>query len=233
MIEKKFTMFSTKEWIQFFQYKLSPEREKELVDRTLVDPFLKEAVDTLSTQDNRPLAFQSLNYLIHQVEEATGVSESNISSSKSTNYTAQSGGLINKTVFIGVAALALLGTLAYGVYYYVSNQSSAMEMDEMTEADTTVMTNSSMADTTARPFDVIPGTVSTPVDTPKPLTPSASNTKKKSSTTLNNSITSPETSVATSSTPSSQKLVVEANDGAKERELFSQAQDKFKAGDRE
>ncbi|MFY7862040.1 MAG: hypothetical protein ACOVP5_07405, partial [Chitinophagales bacterium] len=60
MIEKKFVLFSTKEWLQFLQYKLNPDREKELMDRTMTDPFLKEAVDTISDQNNRGLAFQSL-----------------------------------------------------------------------------------------------------------------------------------------------------------------------------
>ena len=65
-IEKKFKMFSTKEWIQYLQYKLSPEREKELESQLVKDPFLNEAVTTIGDKENRALAYQSISLLINE-----------------------------------------------------------------------------------------------------------------------------------------------------------------------
>lgn len=49
-IERKFKMFSTKEWIQYLQYKLSPEREKELEVQSAKDEFFKRSYRHLRRQ---------------------------------------------------------------------------------------------------------------------------------------------------------------------------------------
>lgn len=235
MIEKKFTMLSTKEWLQLFQYKLSPEREKELHERANHDPFLKEAVETITTQDNRPIAFQSLTYLIHQIEDATGVSESNIATGK-TSSSYNTGSLSAKTLWMILAGLLLVALLASGIYYYVNLPDSELTADDLVEVDSTATTQ--YVDTSNRPLDVIPNMPST---TDTPLT-SITNPIKAASSTKKSSSNSTYSSDNTTTSNTSSSLTVEhknpsaagsTGDGNRERELFQQAQDKFKTGDRE
>ena len=75
-------MFSTKEWIQYLQYKLSPDREKELEMEMTKNPFLNEAVKVIGDKENRALSHQSISLLIGEVQQYTGVSESRIVQAK-------------------------------------------------------------------------------------------------------------------------------------------------------
>ncbi len=232
MIEKKFNMYSTKEWLQFLQYKLSPEREKELTDRVPYDPFLKEAYDAISTQENRPVAFQSLSYLINQIEEATGVSESNIMAYKSDRPELNKG--IDKKWFLYLAGLVLLGFLCYGIYYLISNNSFASAEVETTATDTAAITN--YIDTSNSPLDVIPGAIST--DTPITSTQpnmgaivSESNVKPKPLTPKPQVTTNANFSSTTTTT--SAPAVSDVASSSKENDQFKKAQDLYKRGDAE
>ena len=233
-MEKKFNMFSTKEWVQFLQYKISPEREKELMDKSATDPFLREAIEVISTQEYRPIAFQSLSYLIGQVEDATGVSESNITSERISR---RKDPMMNRNLLFLVGGILLAGLVAFGIYYVISNRTEVIEAEDMNSMET--LPASETVDTSSKPFDVIPNT--TPIlDTPikassatagqneskkkitRPTTGTASANQTAPSVTKAAEVSAPAAAVAK---PSS-----EAPQGSKERELFGQAQDMFKQG---
>lgn len=240
MIEKKFNMFSTKEWLQFLQYKISPEREKELMDKASSDSFLREAVEAISTQENRPVSFQSLSYLISQVEDATGVSESNITSEKIRRRVDPD---MNKKLILIIGGIFLAGLIAFGIYYFISNRTEVIDAEASNEIES--IPQQEMVDTSSRPFDIIP--TSTPVVdsiAPTPVnTPTQSTPKKKvntastssSSYTTSPSYTEPKTTavVATTPTPPQASAPARSNQVSKERELFNQAQDMFKQGNRD
>lgn len=249
MIERKFNMLSTKEWLQYLQYKLAPERDKEINERLSGDPFLKEAVDCIGDKDNRAVAFQSLTYLIGQIEDATGVSESRVLAVHAPkNYDST----LWKKIAIILAGLSMIGLLGWGIYYIINkNSSDVSEEDMLIPKDTaTTSTVSQYIDTSASPLDVIPaGAATVPsIDTtsakPAP-NPSAKPTKPKPTATnsslgalypksQSSGIVASNAAPSAASTPAaSSGLKVENAATPKEREQFNTAQEKFKNGDRE
>jgi hypothetical protein len=221
-IERKFNMFSTREWIQYLQYKLSPEREKELSENAERDPFLKEALSAIGSQENRPIAFQSISYLISIVEENTGVSESKITRAATTRRSSSpiaNDSLNSKLILLIIGGFILAGVLGFGIYSLINHQSTSNQIDEITTlADSTTIANTNYADSSSRPFDVIPS-ATTPVDTlPKPIANPSSSARKP---------ISQQPTANTSSTPISNSPPVASGNG-KERELFEKAQDLYK-----
>lgn len=236
-IEKKFNMLSTKEWMQYLQYKLSPEREKELLDKTTSDPFLKEAVDAFNSLENRNIAFTSLSYIHDQVEEITGVSESKITS---INIRKGSTPTINKsTILILVGALVLAGLGAL-IYFLIQNGtfSSSSDSEETNVVETTNTTTDGV-DSSTLPLDALPNAMnSTPVaDTPATSTtpsgstvsPTSSVKKKKSSNYQNDNTANGQVdpNITYTSTPSNNGG---ANNYSKETVQFNKAQDLYNAG---
>lgn len=115
-IERKFKMFSTKEWIQYLQYKLSPEREKELEVQSAKDEFLKEAIDILGDKENRAISYQSISFLINEVQDYTGVSESKISRVKERADYDTSTPIDWKMIGLIGAGILLIGLIIYGIF---------------------------------------------------------------------------------------------------------------------
>jgi hypothetical protein len=235
-IERKFKMFSTKEWIQYLQYKLSPEREKDLESQLVKDPFLNEAVTTIGDKENRALAYQSISLLINEVQLYTGVSESKILKSKETSEEQTTMPINWKLIGIIAGGLLLLGMLGYGIYYFLSSSSGAdNEEQTMVEAES-VSNIQSYADSSSRPMEIIPNAVSaasTPVDTPissltKPVLkkPAIQGSNNLSNTSQVNSAPSKTSNSSAVTSPS-------AALSQKERELFNQAQEIYKQGNRE
>jgi hypothetical protein len=228
-IERKFNMFSTREWIQYLQYKLSPEREKELAENADRDPFLKEALDAISAQENRPIAFQSISYLISIVEENTGVSESKITRAATTRRSSSpiSNETFNpKLILLIAGGLALACILGFGIYTLINHQSTSNNIEEITtQADSTSISNANYADSSARPFDILPsGTVA--VDTtPKPVVNPSTSARKPISQQPQETIYPTTTTTVNSSTPSTASSA--SNGNGKERELFNKAQELY------
>ncbi|MCE2962765.1 MAG: hypothetical protein ACK5UE_03580 [Chitinophagales bacterium] len=235
-IERKFKMFSTKEWIQYLQYKLSPEREKELESQLVKDPFLNEAVTTIGDKENRAQSYQSISLLINEVQHYTGVSESKILKSKETSEDNTAMPIDWKLVSMIAGGLFLLGMLGYGIYYFLSS-SSGVDNEEQTMVEAESVSNiQSYADSSSRPLEVIPNAVSaasTPLDTPvssvtKPVLkkPAIQGSNNVASSTQLNSASS---KASNSSAPNSPAAAL----SQKERELFNQAQEIYKQGNRE
>lgn len=227
-IDRKFNMLSTKEWIQYLQYKLTPEREKEIEIQSQKDVFLKEALDIIGDKENRALAYQSITYLINVIEGNTGVSESKITKVKSVSTNTNSGSSIQpKLIAIIIAGLILLGMLGYGIYYLIQQNNSTNEESTMVEAQT-ISESQSYADSSLLPMETLPTPISAMTDTTKvaKLTPK-SNVKSSSNTNNSTEIIYRESPVQSASEPK-----VESN-SSKERELFQQAQDQFKNGNRD
>lgn len=232
-IEKKITMLSTKEWMQYLQYKLSPEREKELLDKTTTDLFLKEAVDSFNNLENRNIAFTSLSYIHDQIEEMTGVSESKITHIDLRNSNSQT--FSKQTIIIGIGFLLTLG-LGILLYYLSQNGmfDSAANTEETVVAESPMESISSTVDSSAIPLDVIPNSTTSPVavDTPKPLSTntvgSASENKKKKSSNSSVSGYSASTSNGTPEVYTSPSQVATTSSN-KETEQFYKAQELFKA----
>lgn len=224
MIERKFNMFSTREWIQFLQYKLSPEREKELIENSENDPFLKDALEALSSQDARPIAFQSISYLISIVEENTGVSESKITRAAGVRSSSTPRGTtINpKLILLVLGGLLVAGLIGFGLYFLINNQSNNVEADSITiSADTTSVSLSNYADSSLRPFDVIPG--QSTVDTiPKPVINPSTSAKKPAV----GSVSSSTTSSSSPSSPTPTNIIKNQGRG-NERDLFDKAQELY------
>jgi hypothetical protein len=233
-IDKKFKMFSTKEWIQFLQYKLSPEREKELEVEMTKDAFLNDAVKTIGDKENRALSYQSIALLINEVQQYTGVSESKIVMSRE-NKSAEATAPINwKLIGIIVGAAMLIGLLGYGIYYFLSNASS-VDSEEKTMIEAESVSNiQSYADSSAIPMETIPSAIvaaSTPIDSipaagfKKPVKPKSNQSSQTSTNPVEDNTTSGGSIKPTSSlNPSASQ---------KERDLFNQAQESFKQGNRE
>lgn len=230
-IERKFKMFSTKEWIQFLQYKLSPEREKELEIQCEKDPFLKEAVNTIGDKENRALAYQSVALLINEVQQYTGVSESKIVKSRENVETKKEMPINWRIVGIIIMGIILMGILGYGIYYFLSSSPGVDAQDQtMVEAET-VSSIQSYADSSSLPMETIPNAAvaaSMPVD-------SVSMTKQKVATKKNQSQSSSSIGdINNDINPASSNA---SNPAAavsqKERELFNQAQEIYKQGNRE
>lgn len=223
MIEKKFNMLSTREWIQYLQYKLAPEREKEINDYASSDPFLKDALDAMSSQEARPVAFQSISYLIGIVEENTGVSESKITKSpitRGSTPSSSSDSFNPKIILLALAGLLVAGLIGYGIYWAIQQQSSASQVEEViSTADSIATANINYADSSSRPFDVLPSTT-TPIDTaPKAVVnPTVSARKPAASIPTTSAPTTTTTQSTSTSTPS-----VSSTSG-KEQELFEKAQ---------
>lgn len=235
-IEKKFKMFSTKEWIQFLQYKLSPEREKELEAQLSKDSFLKEAVDIIGDKENRALAHQSISSLISEVQHYTGVSESKIAKSKDGD---ESAGLLSeinwKYVGIVLGSLLLLGVLGFSIFYFFSSKSNEVEQENVMLEAEPVSNIQSYADSSSLPMETLPKAVNPekinsdsaklkPIGTFSTRTKSGANS---SETAVKSEDKIPNSTVVKSSSPS---LSVTAQ---KERELFNQAQEIYKQGNRE
>jgi hypothetical protein len=129
-IERKFKMFSTKEWIQYLQYKLSPEREKELEVQSAKDEFLKEAIDTIGDKENRAISYQSVSFLINEVEHYTGVSESKISRVKERADYDTSAPVDWKMIGLVGAGVLLICLVIYGVFSLATNLSNSPEQEQ-------------------------------------------------------------------------------------------------------
>ena len=236
-IERKFKMFSTKEWIQFLQYKLSQEREKEMEVQMTKEAFLKEAIETIGDKENRAVSFQSMTHLISEVQQYTGVSESKISRSKESIDYDVTAPINWKLIGVVSAGIALLCLLVFGVYALIHRLSNSPEQEQtMLEAES-VSSIQSYADSSGMPMEIIPiNTNKRLVDTTpaKPAVktnpyPSASMPAKSGSTAANtgeeseNTVLKNNTSNTSNSNGASQR----------ERDLFNQAQEIFKQGNRE
>ena len=114
-------MLSTKEWMQYLQHKLPSEREKELIDRAQYDDFLRESLDAINSMEGRHLAYQSLNYIHQQIENATGVSESRISNTNVNQYETPID--TKKYLMIGLGVL-VFALIVFGIFYFVNNNTS-------------------------------------------------------------------------------------------------------------
>ena len=234
-IERKFKMFSTKEWIQYLQYKLSPEREKELEVELTKDAFLNEAIKVIGDKENRALSYQSISLLIGEVQQYTGVSESKIIQSKENKILEPSDPVNWQLIGFIIGGILLLGLLGYGIYYLLSNSPNSSDPEQIMVEAESVSNIQSYADSSSLPMETIPSAnvaASIPVDTAASVTVKKPVIKNKPSQTTVNDGTSNEQS--TSSTPIV-KSTSSMNPAAsqKERELFNQAQEIFKQGKRE
>lgn len=228
MIEKKFTMLSTKEWLQYFQYKLSSDRDKELTDQSHKDLFLKEALDTLSDKDARNISFQSLSYLISQIEEATGVSESNITAFKPARSADPDR---NRKILIGLIGFTLIALIGFGIFYLVNSSSLGDTEDAAPTViqDTAQVNNVNFIDTSASPLDMLPSSATNTANTDtiaqKVATPVAKPAKKK----IEIEQSSPTVEQAKPTMPSQPTASVQKTD--REQELIIEAQEKYKRND--
>lgn len=234
-IERKFKMFSTKEWIQYLQYKLSPDREKELDVEMTKNPFLNEAVKVIGDKENRALSHQSISLLIAEVQQYTGVSESRIVQSKENRVLEPSIPMNWKLIGLIGGAILLLGLIGYGIYYFLSNSVSSADQEQtMVEAES-VSNIQSYADSSSLPMETIPNATaaaSIPADSvatsaikkpavkPKPSSTTSGDVNSNDQNTLSTPVVKPTSSI----NPAASE---------KERELFNQAQEIFKQGKRE
>lgn len=227
-IERKFRMLSTREWIQYLQYKLSPEREKELEAQAEKDSFLKEAIATIGDKENRALSHQSIVLLINEVQKYTGVSESKTIRSKEAAESISTPVNINfKWVLIILASLALIVALGYGIYYFMSQspEENATE-NEMVEAES-VSNIQSYADSSALPMETIPNATQAASVSADSMQNSTKKVQPKTPTTnVPRTQTTPDAITSSYGSASSTSF-------QKERDLFNQAQESFKQGNRE
>lgn len=235
-IDRKFKMFSTKEWIQYLQYKLSPEREKELEVQVAKDPFLKEAIETIGDKEHRALSYQSVTFLINEVQDYTGVSESKISRVKERADYDTSPPINWKLIGIVGAGVVILGLLLYGVYALINHLGNSPAQEQtMTEAES-VSSVQSYADSSSLPMETLPNVSPTSIQDSianKPVVktnPTAAASKPSGSAAqLNSSQTSNPIPAKTTNTSTGNSMGA----SQKERELFNQAQEIFKQGNRE
>jgi hypothetical protein len=185
-VEKKFTMLSTKEWMQYLQHKLPADRERELNDHLQYDEFLKEAVDSINALDGRHIAFQSLNFIHQQIFETTGVSESKIiNSSFDTNSTTNS--YSNKKIMYFIFGIVSISILSLGLFWYINSRTNSTEnigdaeiKEEVLEIDNTA--NQTIVDSTMMPLETIESaSKTTPSANAVSLTPAGSQNKSASS----------------------------------------------------
>jgi hypothetical protein len=235
MIERKFKMLSTKEWIQYLQYKLSPEREKELEVEMTKDDFLNESLKVIGDKENRALAHQSISFLISEVQEYTGVSESKIIQIKEIRSMEPTAPVNWKLIGLIAGGLLLLGLLGYGIYYFLSSDANNVDQEQtMVEAES-VSSIQSYADSSSMPMETIPtasAAASNSVDTIAASTMKKPLFKAKSLQTTTESVNSSDqvssTSPSVNPTPS-----INSAASQKERDLFNQAQEIYKQGNRE
>jgi hypothetical protein len=221
-IEKKFTMLSTKEWMQYLQHKLPNDREKELLDRAQFDEFLRESLDAINSMEGRHLAYQSLNYIHQQIENATGVSESRISNTNVNQYETPVD--TKKYVLIGLGVL-VVAILLFGIFYFVNNnmtknseENEDNSMNELVE-DTTPVTNT--IDSSTLPMEQI-----TPDASSAATVPATSTATTPTSTTPNKPAPKP---VPTTVQPSTNTNYQNTGEN-KDRKLFDEAQNLYKSG---
>jgi len=155
-IERKFKMFSTKEWIQYLQYKLSPEREKELEVQSAKDEFLKEAIDILGDNENRAICYQSISFLINEVQDYTGVSESKISRVKERADYDTSTPIDWKMIGLIGAGILLIGLIIYGIFSLFAHLSNSPEQEQTLIEAESVSSVQSYADSSSLPMETIP-----------------------------------------------------------------------------
>jgi hypothetical protein len=229
-------MFSTKEWIQYLQYKLSPEREKELEIQLAKDEFLKEAIDTIGDKENRVISYQSVTFLINEVQDYTGVSESKISRVKERADYDTSTPIDWKMIGLVGAGILLLGLIIYGIFSLVTHLSNSPEQEQtMIEAES-VSSVQSYADSSSLPMETIPNASSSAfIDTASTrpavkANPSAAASKSSASKTSATSVQSDNSTPERSSNPSAGNSIGASQ---KERDLFNQAQEIYKQGNRE
>ena len=228
-IERKFKMFSTKEWIQYLQYKLSPEREKELEVQSAKDEFLKEAIDILGDKENRAISYQSISFLINEVQDYTGVSESKISRVKERADYDTSTPIDWKMIGLIGAGILLIGLIIYGIFSLFAHLSNSPEQEQALIEAESVSSVQSYADSSSLPMETIPNASSSAlIDTastrPVVKVNPASAASKPS---VSNSVQSDNNTPARAANAS-----VGNSNGAnkKERELFNQAQEIYKQG---
>jgi len=226
-IEKNFVKLSTKEWMQYLQYKLSPERERELMDHTQYDEFLRDALESINAMEGRHLAYNSLSYIHSQIEEMTGVSSSKITNQRTTNHynnPAPSFNL-NKILLIALGVAVVIG-MAIGIYYYMSSSSEEADLTEesTTESETAIQSNSTI-DSSSMPMSTIQNNTATMVDTPMNQT---------ATTTVNNAMVQSAPSKPTESKPkakpSSNNTPPSSASTNAEKDQFQKAQELYKQG---
>ena len=149
-------MFSTKEWIQYLQYKLSPEREKELEVQSAKDEFLKEAIDILGDNENRAICYQSISFLINEVQDYTGVSESKISRVKERADYDTSTPIDWKMIGLIGAGILLIGLIIYGIFSLFAHLSNSPEQEQTLIEAESVSSVQSYADSSSLPMETIP-----------------------------------------------------------------------------
>ena len=221
-VEKKFTMLSTKEWMQYLQHKLPADRERELNDHLLYDEFLKEAVESINALDGRHIAFQSLNFIHQQIFETTGVSESKvINSSYHTNSNTNS--FSSKKILYIILGFALISMLALGIFWFINSKTSSSENTEETETTEEVLeidntASQPIVDSTMMPLETIESaSKTTPSANAVSLTPAGNRNKSASKTTEEKNELNNNTSNQISSSNN-------------ERSQFEQAQEYYKNG---
>jgi len=227
-IEKKFVKLSTKEWMQYLQYKLSPERERELMDHTQYDIFLSDALESINAMEGRHLAYNSLSYIHSQIEEMTGVSGSKISNQRSTvnHYSSSSPNFNNyKIVLIVLAICAVLGIGIWMFNYFNSStDENNLSEESLIESESATKSND-LIDSSTLPMSTIQNNSSSSTE--------PSMTPIKATSTSNSNVQS------TPSLVDEQKMKNESLTNVKsepnniknsEKEEFERAQDLYKQG---
>ena len=220
-VEKKFTMLSTKEWMQYLQHKLPADRERELNDHLLYDEFLKEAVESINALDGRHIAFQSLNFIHQQIFETTGVSESKvINSSYHTNSNTNS--FSSKKILYIILGFVFISMLALGIFWFLNSKTSSSENTEETETTEEVLeidnsASQPIVDSTMMPLETIESaSKTTPSANAVSLTPAGNRNKSTSTTEEKNELNNNTSNQISSSN--------------NERSQFEQAQEYYKNG---
>jgi hypothetical protein len=222
-VEKKFTMLSTKEWMQYLQHKLPADREREVNDHLQYDEFLKEAVDSINALDGRHIAFQSLNFIHQQIFETTGVSESKVINSD--YYTNSNTNSFNtKKIMYIIVGIAFISIIALGLFWFLNSKSNTSEnlnesenKEEVLEVDNTA--TQPIVDSTLMPLETIESkSPNTPSANAVSLTPAGSQNKS-----LGNLKTNEKKEL--NNNPSNQNSSTN-----NERSQFEQAQELYKNG---
>lgn len=215
-------MLSTKEWMQYLQHKLPNDREKELLDRAQYDEFLRESLDAINSMEGRHLAYQSLNYIHQQIENATGVSESKISNTNVNQYDTPVD--TKKYVFIGLGVL-VLAIIIFAISHFInanknSNETELEEdtMSEMVE-DTSSLKSTSTIDSSTLPMEQITPDANSAASVP------VSSTSASSASTLRQVQKTNQPTFQSTNNTSTQNIGEN-----KDRKLFDEAQNLYKSG---
>ena len=237
-IIKKFNKLSTKEWLQYFQFKLSPDREKELVSHATQDPFLKDALDGFSDQNIRPIAHQSYNLLLSKIRTSSGNSAF---SRNATGGSSSSMSYLNlKTIILGLVLLAAIIGAGFLINYLMNTDTEDNDYTQEEPAIEAIETDIPSEDENA-PLEVIPNTesISQPEETSQTqsTTNNSSSRNQETNQTVEPTITETTNSPSLSTeepSPSSAEVnkpnTAPTQDFSKENELFQKAQQLYTQG---